>query len=76
MIFPGAEWETATPESQAINSLRLNSAVEYLHSDFNSPGRELVIIRNGRLVWRSPGSHVRQEVASVTKSFASTILVC
>lgn len=74
MVFPRAEWETATPESLGINSLRLNSAVEYLHPNFNSSQRDLVIIRNGRLVWESPGSHVRKEVASVTKSFTSTVL--
>ena len=74
MVFPGAEWETGTPESQGVNSLRLGAAVAYIHPDFGSSDRELVVVRNGRIIWESAGSQTPQQVTSVTKSFTSTVL--
>ena len=65
MAFPGKDWKEATPESQGIDSTRLNAAVSYLKNNVeraSSPlkhgqdGRahdgvkELLIIRNGYMV--------------------------
>jgi CubicO group peptidase (beta-lactamase class C family) len=76
MVFPGTEWETATPESQMVDSNMLQAAVDFLDSK-TSAGvgvSELVIIRNGRMIWEGPESDNAHIVYSMTKSFASTTL--
>ncbi len=76
MIFPGEQWTRATPESQRVESTRLDKAADFLAT--NTPGtigaNELVIIRNGRLIWDGSNADRAHEVYSVTKSFTSTIL--
>ena len=76
MVFPGAEWETATPESQYVDSSLLQSAVNYLAANLTSGGgvNEFVIIRNGRMIWEGPESDNVHHIYSATKSFASTAL--
>ncbi len=76
MIFPATSWQTGTPESQNVNSLRLESALEFLRRELaNSDGiDELVIIRNGRMIWEGPESDRVHVVYSMTKSFATTAL--
>ncbi len=73
MVFPGATWEEATPESQGVNSVKLKAAVDYLreHSGSNGVNR-LVVVRYGRLIWKGPEADRRQRVWSVTKAFTST----
>ena len=73
MAFPGANWEQATPESQSVDSVKLKVAVDYLrdHSGRNGVDR-LIIIRNGRVIWKGPEVDRRQRVWSVTKAFTST----
>ena len=52
MIFPGEQWTRATPESQLVDSSRLQKAISFLET--NTPGSigatELVIVRNGRMI--------------------------
>ena len=76
MVFPGAEWETATPESQGISSLALQSAVDFLDSALSAGGgaSELVIVRNGRVIWEGPNADRVHPTYSMTKSFSSTAL--
>ncbi|NQT83820.1 hypothetical protein HQ563_12390, partial [bacterium] len=46
-------WEEATPESQGVDSTKLNAAVSYLKSHAGRDGvKELVIIRNGHMIWK------------------------
>lgn len=73
MAFPGDAWEQATPESQGVDSAKLQAAVDYLreHSGRNGVNR-LVIVRNGRVIWKGPEADRRQKVWSVTKAFTST----
>lgn len=75
MTFPGKQWEEATPESQGIDRARLAAAVEFLKANSGSDGvRELVVVRNGRLIWKGDNIDKRHGVWSCTKSFSSTVL--
>jgi len=72
-VFPGKQWETATPESQHVDSRKLEAAVAYLAESGGSNGvKRMVIIRNGRMIYRGSEADRRQGVWSVTKAFTST----
>lgn len=74
-VFPGAEWEEATPESQGIAGLKLKEAVEALGRSVGSDGaRELVMVRHGRIIWKGDNIDKRHGIWSATKSFTSTVL--
>ena len=73
--FPDRDWETATPESQGVDSAKLQAAVAYLKDNSGRDGvRELVVVRNGRLIWAGDNIDNRHGVWSMTKSFTSTVL--
>ncbi len=74
-VFPAQDWPEATPESQGLDSRRLGVAVDYLREDAGSDGvDELVIVRNGRLIWKGSNIDKVHGVWSATKSFTSTVL--
>ncbi len=73
--FPGAEWETATPESEGVHPKRLEKALAYLSRRSGKDGiSETVLIRNGRLLWQGENAAVAHNVWSCTKAFTSTVL--
>jgi CubicO group peptidase (beta-lactamase class C family) len=75
MVFPGKDWEENTPESQGIDSIELNAAISYLRNNSGRDGvNELVIIRNGFMVWKGTNIDKVHGVWSLTKSFTSTVL--
>ncbi len=75
MTFPGTEWLESTPEAQGVDSTLLNDAANYLRANAPSDGiNELVIIRNGTLIWKGSGIDRRHGIWSCTKSFTSTVL--
>lgn len=75
MVCPGDSWETAAPESQNVDSIKLHTAIEYLQQQAPPDGvRELVIIRNGRLIHQGPDIDKKHGIWSATKSFTSTVL--
>jgi CubicO group peptidase (beta-lactamase class C family) len=75
LAYPGRDWEEATPESQGVDSAKLNAAIEYLASNSGHDGvKELVVIRNGRMIHRGKSIDKQHGVWSVTKSFTSTVL--
>jgi len=75
MVFPGKDWKEATPESQGIDSRRLNAAVSYLKNNSGPDGvKELVIIRNGYMVFKGTNIDKVHGIWSLTKSFTSTVL--
>jgi CubicO group peptidase (beta-lactamase class C family) len=75
MVFPGADWAGATPESQGVNSAKLTTAINYLKSKCGSNGvTELVVIRNGYMIWKGGNIDRKHGVWSCTKSFTSTVL--
>jgi CubicO group peptidase (beta-lactamase class C family) len=75
MVFPGADWQRATPESQGVDPRCLAEAVDYLAEHCGRDRAEqLIIIRNGRMIFEGPDVDNVHGVWSVTKSFTSTVL--
>ena len=75
MVFPGATWQTATPESQGVDPVVLREALDFLHAHSNGAGTdETVIIRNGYQIWKGPEADRVHELYSCTKTFTSTVL--
>lgn len=71
--FPKKNWEEATPESQHVDPDKLQAAVDYLQEHAGSNGvLRLVIVRNGRMIWRGGEADTCQRVWSVSKAFTST----
>ncbi len=75
MAFPKTAWEEAAPESQGVDSATLQQALDYLRENAGRDGiREVVVIRNGRLIWKGNNIDHQHGVWSCTKSFTSTVL--
>ena len=75
MTFPKDKWEEVKPESQGVNSYKLQIALNYLEENSGDDGiSEVVIIRNGYLIWKGTNIDKVHGVWSVTKSFTSTVL--
>lgn len=75
MTFPKADWEKVAPEAEGMDAAKLNAAVEYLKAHAGRDGvHELLIIRNGRVVWEGDNTTKRHGIWSATKSFTSTCL--
>jgi len=75
VVFPRARWDQATPRSQGIDEVKLRSAIAHMEKAFGPDGaRQLVIVRNGRLIWQGPDSEACHEIYSATKVFTSTVL--
>lgn len=76
-VFPGENWEVATPESRGVDSAELQAALDYLASEAPPDGqlvRRVMIIKDGRAIHQGPEVNVRQDPLSVTKSYAAGIL--
>lgn len=74
-VFPGSEWDRATPESQGLHGERLTEAVRYLESSLGQDGvREVVIVRHGKMVWKGDDIDKVHGTWSLTKSFTSTVM--
>src|SRR5262245_23309719 len=75
MVFPGKAWEEATPQSQGMDAEKLAAAIAYLKENSGRDGvNELVIIRNGRMIWNGDDVDKVHGIWSCTKSFTSTAL--
>ncbi|MCP5118455.1 MAG: serine hydrolase [bacterium] len=75
MIFPESDWVEAAPDSQAVDPARLAAAVSYLERNVPRDGvQELIIVRNGRLIWKGSGVDKVHGVWSITKAFTSAVL--
>jgi len=75
VVFPAKDWAEATPESRGIHSARLKAAVADLGRGFGPEGAaELVIIRDGYLIWKGPNCDAYHTIFSCTKVFTSTVL--
>jgi CubicO group peptidase (beta-lactamase class C family) len=74
-VFPAEEWETVAPEAEDLDSAKLEIAVDFLKNHTGKDGvTELLVVRNGRLVWVGENIDHQHGVWSMTKSFTSTIL--
>lgn len=74
-VFPGKDWEVATPESQGVDPAKLNQAVALLEQTVGKDGvHELAIVRHGRMIWQGDDIDKLHGVWSFTKVFTSTAL--
>lgn len=74
-VFPDADWQQASPESQGVDSVKLNDAMDYLGVSFGGAGvSETVVIRNGYMIWSGSNIDAYHKIWSCTKSFTSTVL--
>ena len=67
-VFPGKDWQEATPESQGIDSAGLKAAADELGV------QQLVIVCNGYVIWKGPEANAYHEIYSASKVFTSTCL--
>ena len=75
MVFPSDTWEERTPESQGVDSDKMQAALQVLESFSGEDGiRETVVIRNGYLLFKGDNVENRHGVYSVSKSLTSTAL--
>ncbi len=75
MVFPKNEWASSTPEAQGVDSKKLEQAIGDFEkkAPFNGV-QELVIVRNGYLIWKGKNVDNKHGVWSCTKNFTSTVL--
>ena len=74
-VLPGIDWQEASPESQGVDSAKLQAVVAYMDENSGPEGaKELVIVRNGYLIWKGPDCDAYHEIYSATKVFTSTVL--
>ncbi len=74
-VFPEKDWQEVSPESQGVDPAKLKAAIDYMDASFGAEGaKQLVIVRNGRLIWKGPECDACHELFSATKVFTSTIL--
>ncbi|XPS89330.1 beta-lactamase domain protein [Desulfosarcina variabilis str. Montpellier] len=73
--FPEENWNTATPESQGVDSASLQQAMNYMDNNFLGNGSDrTVVIRNGYKIWEGSELDVKEGIYSATKVFTSTVL--
>lgn len=75
MVFPGRDWEIRSPESQGVDSVKLNKAMNYLGAKAGGAGvSEAVVIRNGYMIWKGSNIDTVHTINSGTKTFTTTVL--
>jgi CubicO group peptidase (beta-lactamase class C family) len=74
-VFPGDKWDVSTPERQQVDPDKLEESLQTLKSFCGEDGiEEVLIIRNGYIIWQGDSVHNVHNVWSTTKSFTSTVL--
>jgi CubicO group peptidase (beta-lactamase class C family) len=75
MTFPGVEWQRVEPESQNVNKVVMLEALEYLESkSFEDGNKEVMIIRNGLVIYAGSSIENKHNIWFCSKSFTSTVL--
>lgn len=74
-VFPGDDWQVATPGSQQVDGALLDQAMDYLAQESGSQGsNQALVILNGYMIWAGNDIDNQHNVWSTSKSFTSTIL--
>ncbi len=74
-VFPDEDWQTALPVSQGVDPSVLNSALNYFNSNSSGTGSdEMVIVRNGYIIWEGVSSEAFHTLYSGTKPFTTTVM--
>jgi len=74
-VYPAKDWRQATPQSQGVDAAKLDEAVEYLRANSGPDGvNQVLIVRNGYVIWQGSQIDRVHGIWSCTKSFTSTVL--
>jgi len=74
-VFPGDQWDTATAESPGVDPAILDSALKYFNANAGGAGTdEMMVIRNGYVIWKGGGTKNRHPIYSCTKIYTSTVM--
>lgn len=75
MKFPGQKWDKGTPESQGVDAMHLQSALDYIEGHCKDDRlTEVMVIRNGVCIWDGGNTAHVHNIWSCSKSFTSTAL--
>lgn len=73
LVFPAEAWQVATPASQGMDPSKTQAAIDHVRAVTGKDGTDqMLIVRNGYMVWQGPDVARQQRVWSCTKSFLST----
>ncbi|WP_419658490.1 serine hydrolase domain-containing protein [Desulfosarcina variabilis] len=74
-VFPGKNWQKASPDSQGVDGDALDNAMQYLDKNLAGVGTdEMVIVRNGYIIYDGAAANSRHSIYSGTKTFTTTVL--
>ncbi len=74
-VFPGEAWALSSPEKEGMDPVLFQDALTYLESQsLHNGNRELLIIRNGRMIYGGPQIDSIHNIWSCSKTFTSTVL--
>lgn len=74
-VFPAQDWLQVSPECQGLSAAQVDAAVDYLRSNSGPDGvDQLIIIRNGFVIWKGSGIDKVHGVWSATKPQVSAAL--
>jgi CubicO group peptidase (beta-lactamase class C family) len=74
-VFPKERWEHSSPEAQGMDPEQLQKALHYLEShSLHNGNKELVLIRNGHLIYGGEQIDSVHNIWSCSKTFTSTAL--
>lgn len=75
MVFPKTSWEEKSPSSLGVDPAVLDSALSYFRKISGGVGTdEMVLVRNGYIIWKGQDVTNKHELFSATKTFTSTIM--
>jgi CubicO group peptidase (beta-lactamase class C family) len=75
MVFPSVSWQFTLPEHLGIDSNKFEETLTFLAIHSGGTGiDEMVIVKDGYLIWKGSGSYNCHEIYSCTKTFISTVL--
>ena len=65
MVFPGEVWQEKSPESIGVDAAVMDSALGYFRQHAGGVGTdEMIIIRNGYIIWKGKDIEYRHELFS------------
>jgi len=74
-VFPKTSWKTVAPETQHVDSKKLQIALDYLEAACNENGiKEVLVIRNGQIIFDGGQTDSVHNIYSCSKTFTSTVL--
>lgn len=73
--FPNPDWVTTTPKAKGLDEAKMLDALAYLRSkSFQDGIGEVLIIRDGEVIYEGKDTETPRNIYSCTKSFTSTVL--